>query len=75
MDFIAATDQLSRKVSHEDLAGELGVSLAAIRQARMDPDSDGYRRPPDGWKAAVAGLARRRAGELLELAAHLEGEG
>lgn len=75
MDFIEATDALARKVSHEDLARELGVSVQTVRQARMDPESPSYRQPPASWRRAVADLARRRGGELQELAEALEGDG
>lgn len=55
-----------------DLAEDLGVSEAGIRQARLDPAASGYRSPPEGWPAAVARLARRRARELEELADGLQ---
>jgi hypothetical protein len=70
--FQDATDALSGRVTHEELAEELGCSLQAIRQARMDPDSPHYRKPPVGWEAAVAKLARRRGKELEGLAKKLE---
>jgi hypothetical protein len=75
VDFIAATDALTGRVTHDELAGELGVSVQTIRQARMDPSAPGHRSPPAGWEAAVARLARRRGGELLELAEALEDGG
>lgn len=74
MDFVDATDQLTRGVSLADVAEELGASYGLIRQSRMDPTSRSYRRPPDGWQAAVARLAERRARELQELKSQLEGE-
>ena len=43
-----------------------------IRQARLDPASSSYRRPPAGWESAIAKLARERAGELVKLAEELE---
>ena len=73
MDFKAATDLLGRVVTQQEIADAAGVSHAAVRQARLDPSSSSYRRPPDGWQAAIAKLARERAAELLELAGELEG--
>ena len=43
MDFKKATDDLFAGISHEDLARALGVSVAAIRQARLDPKAKAYR--------------------------------
>jgi hypothetical protein len=67
MDFTEATDRLTRGVSLADLARELNASYGLIRQARMDPVSPSYRRPPAGWEDAVAQLAEERANELLAL--------
>ena len=36
MNFREATDGLFSRVSHEDLARALGVSVASIRQARLN---------------------------------------
>ena len=67
MDFTEATDRLTKSVSLADLARELEASYGLIRQARMDPTSPSYRRPPVGWEDAVARLAEARAKELLAL--------
>lgn len=76
MDFIETTDRLSAAgVTHSELAGELGVSVQAVKQARLDSSSPSYRRPPEGWKEAAAALARRHGAELQELADALEGGG
>jgi len=72
MDFTEATDRLMKNVSLADLARELGASYGLIRQARMDPKSPSYRRPPEGWETAVARLAGDRAEELLRLKAEIE---
>lgn len=72
MDFTEATDKLTRGVSLADLAAELRGSYGLIRQARMNPASPSYRRPPKGWELAVARLAEKRATELMELKARLE---
>jgi len=71
-EFRKATDELSASDTHEDVAAALGVSVQAIRQARLDTSSANYRNPPSGWRAAVADLARRRAARLEKLAGELE---
>ena len=72
MDFTEATDRLIKTVSLADLARELRASYGLVRQARMDPTSPSYRRPPVGWEHAVLRLAEKRAAELLELKEQLE---
>jgi len=73
MDFNEATEILTKRCpTLSAVAKEAGVSDGLIRQARLDPDTDSYRRPPQGWEAAVASLARARAAELVKLAADLE---
>ncbi len=74
MDFVEATDRLTKGVTLADLAMELKASYGLIRQARMDPSSPSYRNPPPGWEAAVARLADERAQELLLLKQRLSGE-
>jgi hypothetical protein len=71
IDFKAATDTLFAKTGAEELAGELGCSLQAIKQARMDGEGRGYRSPPPGWEAAAARLARQKAAQLQKLADRL----
>jgi len=71
IDFVAATDTLFAKTGPEDLAGELGCSAQAIRQARMDAKKPGHRTPPPGWEAAAARLARQKAAQLQKLADRL----
>ena len=66
--FKAATHTLFMKFGAEDLAAELGCSVQAIKQARVDPEAAGYRSPPPGWETAVSSLARHRARQLLVLA-------
>ena len=75
MGFMGATDRLAGKVTHEELAKEIGCSVQGIRQARLDPSHLNYRKPPDGWEKAVARLAKRRGAELEDLARQLEGAG
>lgn len=60
MDFREATDRLCEKVSHEDLANELGVSLQGIRQARLSGTAQARRHPPKHWPRAVIRLAEKQ---------------
>ena len=73
MDFRDATDELTRCPNLADVSREAGVSDGLIRQARLDPKSTSYRRPPEGWQTAVGRLARERAAELVRLAEELGG--
>ena len=69
MNFKEATDDLLARVSHEQLADLLGASVAAIRQARLNPEAKAYRAPPKGWQFAVIRLAEQqimRNRELIE---------
>lgn len=71
--FREATERaLEAGVSLAELAEELGVSHSLLRKARFAPDNPNRRRPPEGWREALARLARRRGGQLLELAEDLE---
>lgn len=74
MTFTEATDRLTACPTLETLADVLGASYGTVRQARLAPDSGGYRNPPPGWQAGVAKLARQRARELVKLAKALEGD-
>lgn len=68
--FRTATDLLCMNAVQ---LGELfDVSPQTIRQARLDPEKDGYRSPPQGWEKRLARLARQRAEALVELAEELE---
>lgn len=60
MDFKKATDGLFAGVSHEDLADALGVSVATIRQARLNPQAKAHRTPPSNWIGAVLKLAQQQ---------------
>lgn len=60
MDFKAATDALFSRITHEDLAAELGVSVPTIRQARLDDVAQAHRNPPGGWEKAAKRLAERQ---------------
>lgn len=75
MEFKDATTKLmDAGVTLPELADEIGCSISALRQARMDPESEHYRSPPDGWREGVQTLARQRGGTLCGLADDLEGE-
>lgn len=67
MNFVEATDVLTKGPSLADLAREMQASYGLIRQARMEPSSPSHRKPPEGWETAVARLAGQRATELLAL--------
>lgn len=74
MDFKEATDRATRAcITLADVGEATGVSHQTVRRARLDPSTDSYRPPPDGWESAIAKLARERAGGLVELAEELEG--
>jgi hypothetical protein len=71
MDFKKATDILFSQVAHSDLAMTLGVSVALIRQARLQPKASAHRTPPEGWEKAVCQLAQDRARHYQRLAEQL----
>ncbi len=65
---------LGRQVTTADMAAVLGMSPYSVRQMRLEESASGYRRPPAGWEAKLARLARRRSAELVKLAERLEQE-
>lgn len=71
MDFKEATDRVTRCPTHDDIAAATGVTRNTVARARLDPSTDSYRSPPEGWEQALAKLARERAEELLGLAEDL----
>jgi len=73
MDFRKATDSLLEGISHEKLAAVLGVSVATVRQARLDETAKAHRSPPEGWQAKVRRLAKEREDHYRRLVARLEG--
>ena len=74
MEFQEASDRATGAcITLADIAKECGTAPQTLRRARIDSESPNYRRPPDGWEAAIAKLARERAAELVELAEELEG--
>lgn len=74
MNYRDAVDGLCKGISHARLAKELGVSLPSMRQARMRPDSAGYRRPPVGWRKTVIRLAEKRVADYQELIRKIDGD-
>jgi hypothetical protein len=72
MEFREAIDRLGERVTHEQAARALGVSVASVRQYRLPPEANAYRSASSGWGKALARLARSRAHELNELADELE---
>ena len=71
MNFKKATDGLFKRVSHEDLAEQLGVSIAAICQARLDVNAKAHREAPKRWEQAVIELAENRIRQYHELIGEL----
>lgn len=71
MKFREATDDLFSRVSHEDLARVLGVSVASIRQARLDQHAGAHRAPPQNWEQAIASIAEKRIVHYRKLIARL----
>lgn len=74
MNFQKATDALLSSITLQDLAGDMGVSVQSLRQARAAENSTAYRSPPEGWERAVRDLANERIGRFRTLVAHMERE-
>jgi hypothetical protein len=60
MDFRETVDELCAPLDHKKVADALGVSLQAVRQARMAEQSSAFRAPPKHWKDTIIRLAERR---------------
>jgi hypothetical protein len=71
MDFKKTTDALFSRVTHDDLADKLGVSVALIRQARLPEAAKAHRAPPEGWEDAALRLAEEQARHYARLAERL----
>lgn len=65
MDFKTASDALFERVSHE--TDQIGVSVSAIRQARLDVRAKAHRQPPKNWERAIVELAENRIRRYHEL--------
>jgi DNA-binding GntR family transcriptional regulator len=74
MNFREAIDRLGERVTHEQVARELGVSVASVRQYRLSPEANAHRSAPSGWAKVLSRLARTRIRELTELADELENQ-
>ncbi len=72
MEFRGALDKLGERVTHEEVAAALGVSVASVRQYRLPPEARARRTPPAGWPKVLANLAQARGEELIELAKALK---
>jgi hypothetical protein len=72
MNFKTATDALFERISHEELAAQIGVSIPAIRQARLEVSAKAHRPAPRGWEKAVVELAENRIRQYHELIGTLE---
>ena len=59
MNFKEATDNLFDGVDQPALANEIGVSVASIRQARLNPQAKAYRNPPQNWERSLIRIAER----------------
>ena len=67
MNFKKCTDDLLIRITLDDVAKALDLSVQTIRQARVSSASSAYRTPPNGWESAVRILAERRVKELKKL--------
>lgn len=74
MEFKKATDDLLHGVSQRDLAKALGVSLASIRQARLNDRAKAHRSPPEEWQKAVINIAAEQIRRYRRLIADLGAE-
>jgi hypothetical protein len=68
MSFRDALDQLGARVTHEEVAAALSVSVASVRQYRLPSEAKAHRTPPAHWPKVLSELARKRGLELLDLA-------
>ena len=75
MNFKEASDGLFDRISHEQLADALGVSVASIRQARLAQSAKAYRGAPDEWRHAVIRLAEKRVWHFRQLIERLRKSG
>jgi hypothetical protein len=74
MEFRDAIDRLGERITHEQAARALGVSVASVRQYRLSPEANAHRSAPDGWARVLARLAKNRIRELTELANELDSQ-
>ena len=67
MNFHQGTDRLTARVTQEELAAELDVSIPAIRQARLKFGAKAHRPPPKDWQRAVIRLAEEKVWHFRKL--------
>jgi hypothetical protein len=72
MDFREATNGLFDRVDHKDLAERLGVSVAAVRQARLRSGAAAHRSAPGDWRSTVIRLAEERVWHYRKLIERLQ---
>jgi hypothetical protein len=75
MNFKQATDHLFDRIDHAQLAAALCISVASVRQARLNPNAKAYRKPPANWQDAVIKLAEKRASRYRQLVRQLQNRG
>ena len=74
MNFKEATDGLFDRIDHAELAKALGVSVASIRQARLNPEAKAHREPPPNWESALIRLAEKRVWHYRHLIEQIRGK-
>ena len=74
VDYREAVDAVAQRLTHEELAKRLGVSVATLRQAKLPDDANAYRNPPKGWDRVLIQVAEERARYFADLAARLRSE-
>ena len=74
MQFKEATDSLCSKVSHEDVARALGVSVQTVRQARLSDSLEAHRTPPENWQHGLVRLAEERVWHYRKLIEQIRAE-
>ena len=72
MDFKTVVKALCTGSNHDDIADALNASYYSVKQALLPCESAGYRSPPQGWEKGLAGHARKRAAEMMQLAEQLD---
>ncbi|HEX2211537.1 MAG TPA: hypothetical protein VHG93_27875 [Longimicrobium sp.] len=71
MDFKAATDRLTDRITADDIAEAFGVARNSIARARLDRSNPGYRPPPEKWQPTLAQMAREWSRRFAQLADEL----
>jgi hypothetical protein len=75
MQFRDAIDALCNHVDHQKVAKALGVSLQAVRQARMAESSIAFRAAPKRWEDSIIRLAEERVWHYRKLIEQLRNNG